>query len=216
MTSPPAAPLLVRLDGRRVIGIGGGVVAAGKLVPLARAHGAKVHVIAPEIAEELAAVATCQRRPYDGPGDLAHAALVVAATPDESVNERVVRDADRLGIWCVRADCADAGTAAIPATVRRGSLLLSVSTDGRSPTVSRWLRQQLEDTYGPEYATLTQVLGDLRHDPAIQARLSGLSQSQRRQAWRSIPLADILALLRSGSVESAKEVAAACLSSFSD
>ena len=212
----PAAPLLLRLQGRRVVGVGGGAVAAGKLVPLARDHGADVHVIAPEAVSELTDVADWEAREYAGPGDLVGAALVVAATDDAHVNARVAADAEGLEVWCVRSDAADAGTAAIPATVRRGSLLLSVSTDGRSPTLSRWVREQLAQTYGPEFAALTDLLADLRVDPQITASLAARSDADRRQAWRSLPLVDILDLLRSGSVETAKEVAAACLSSFSD
>jgi len=212
----PAAPLLVQLQGRRVVGIGGGRVAAAKLVPLATDHGAAVEVVAPAADDRLIEVATWHQRPYGGPADLAGATLVVAATDLADVNERVAADAEQLGVLCVRTDAEGDGTAAFPATVRHGPLTIAVGTDGYSPTVARWLREQLADTYGPEYGALAMLLGEVRRDPHIQAQLAQLSGDQRRLAWRSIPLVDILDLLRSGSVDSAKEVAAACLSSFSD
>ena len=213
---PTAAPLLVRLAGRRVVGIGGGRVAAGKLLPLATDHGALVEVVAPVLDDRLAAAVTWHQRYYEGPGDLAGAFLVVAATDDPQVNARVAADAGDLGVLCVRTDAEGDGSAAIPATVRHGPLTISVGTDGRSPTVSRWLREEIAATYGAEYGALVLLLAELRRDPAIQAQLASLTGDQRRLAWRSIPLVDILDLLRSGSVESAKEVAAACLSSYSD
>lgn len=213
---PTAAPLLVRLAGRRVVGIGGGRVAAGKLVPLATDHGAVLEVVAPALDDRLASVATWHQRYYEGPADLAGAFLVVAATDDRDVNTRVAADAEELGVLCVRTDAEGDGSAAIPATVRHGPLTIAVGTDGRSPTVSRWLREELAATYGAEYGALVLLLAELRRDPGIRAHLATLSGDQRRLAWRSIPLVDILALLRSGSVESAKEVAAACLSSYSD
>lgn len=216
MTRPPAVPLMVNLAGRDVVGIGGGRVAAAKLLSLARHHGAVVRVVAPRIDPELAEVCSWEAREYKGPSDLEGAALVVAATTDTATNERVAADAAAVGAWCVRTDVAQAGTAAIPATVRRGWLTIAVATDGRSPTVARWVRDQIEHDYGPEYAALTELLADLREDPDIRAILAPLDGQRRRAAWRSIPLVDILALLRSGSAESAKEVAAACLSSFSD
>ena len=212
----PAAPLLVSLARRRVGGVGGGRVAAAKLVPLATDHGALVEVIAPSADARLVEVATWHQRPYGGPADLAGAALVVAATDSAEVNERVTADAGELGVLCVRSDAEGDGTAAFPATLRHGPLTISVGTDGYSPAVARWLREQLSDTYGPEYGALVLLLGELRRDPQIQAHLAGLSGDQRRLAWRSIPMVDILDLLRSGSVDSAKEVAAACLSSYSD
>ena len=214
--SPPAAPLLVRLAGRRVVGVGGGPVAAAKLVPLATEHGAAVEVIAPSADDRLVEVATWHQRPYGGPADLQGARLVVAATGDPDVNEQVAADAEEMGVLCVRSDAEGDGTAAIPATVRHGPLTISVGTDGRSPTVARWLRTQLEQTYGAEYGALVLLLGEVRRDPGVQAALARLTGDQRRLAWRSIPLVDILDLLRSGSVDSAKEVAAACLSSYSD
>ena len=214
--STPAAPLLVRLAGRRVVGVGGGRVAAAKLVPLATEHGADVEVIAPAADDRLVAVATWHQRAYGGPADLQGARLVIAATDDPGVNERVAADADELGVLCVRSDAEGDGSAAIPATVRHGPLTIAVGTDGRSPTVARWLRTQLEQTYGAEYGALVLLLGEVRRDPQVQASLARLTGDERRLAWRSIPLVDILDLLRSGSVDSAKEVAAACLSSYSD
>lgn len=213
---PPAAPLLVRLAGRRVVGVGGGEVATRKLVPLARDHGAVVEVIAPQITDALVGVAQWTPREYAGADDLAGAMLVVAGTAQVQVNDRVEHDAEQLGIWCVRVDRGGAGSAAFPATVRRGPLTLSVGTDGGAPVVARWLRAELEATYGPEYGGLAALLGALRADPQVQAHLQSLDEAQRRRLWRSIPLPDILGHLRSGSVETAKEVASACLFSRSD
>lgn len=213
---PPALPLMVRLSGRRVVGVGGGPVAAAKLRPLALEHRAQLHVVAPHIDSALEGIATWSQREYGGPEDLEGAALVVAATGTAEVNAQVAADAETLRIWCVRTDAGGAATADFPATVRRGALTIAVGTSGQSPTVARWLRADLEQRYGPEYGDLVDLLGELRRDPVVQHHLAGLPNDGRRRAWRSIPLVDILDLLRTGSVDSAKEVAAACLSSFSD
>ena len=216
MTGAASLPLLIRVAGRRVVGVGGGGVAAGKLLPLATEHGARVEVVAPALDDRLIRVVTWHQRPYGGPDDLRGCVLVVAATDDAAVNGRVATDAEALGILCVRTDAEGDGSATFPATVRRGPLTISVGTDGRSPTVARWLRAELAEQFGAEHGALVELLGELREDPAIRARLAGLTGDQRRLAWRSLPLVDILAMLRSGSVESAKEVAAACLSSSLD
>jgi precorrin-2 dehydrogenase/sirohydrochlorin ferrochelatase len=210
-----AVPLLVEIRGRRVVGVGGGAVAAAKLEPLATEYGADVVVVAPRIDDRLVAVVTWHERAYEGPADLDGAVLVVAGTDDAQINSHVAQDAAAAGILCVRTDSHEHATAAFPATVRHGPLTLSVGTDGRSPTVARWLRGQFEQTYGPEYGALVLLLGELRRDPRVHTALARLTPDERRLAWRSIPLVDILDLLRSGARNSAKEVAAACLFSYS-
>ena len=210
-----AVPLLVEIRGRRVVGIGGGAVAAGKLLPLATDYGADVAVIAPRIDDRLVAVVTWYERAYEGPADLQEATLVVAGTDDAHLNAEVAQHAADAGILCVRTDAHEHATAAFPATLRHGPLTIAVGTDGRSPTVARWLRSQLEHSYGPEYGDLVLLLGELRRDPRVHTALARLTPDERRLAWRSIPLVDILDLLRSGARDSAKEVAAACLFSYS-
>ncbi len=209
-------PVMVRFAGQRVVGVGGGPVAAAKLAgPLA--DGAAVTVIAPDAVPELTAApgVTWHRRPYAGADDLDGAVLVVAATGDPAVDARVAADAAGRATLCVRADDGAGGSAAFAATVRRGPLTLAVSTDGQAPSLARHLRAELAATYGEEYGVLAALLGELRRDPAVRAHLGTLSDAGRRAAWRSIPVADILRLIRTGSPHSAKEVASACLSSSS-
>jgi len=223
--SDGGVPLLVGLAGRRVVGVGGGAVATAKLLPLAEA-GAEVIVVAPNVQGELAAAAgVVHRRAYSGPQDLAGAFLAVAATADASVNAWVAADAEALATLCVRVDRdpdaataprSAAGSAAFAAAVRRGPLTIAVSTGGQAPSLARLLRAELEDTYGPEYGEVAALLGELRGDPAVRRHLATLDSDGRRAAWRAIPLADILRLIRKGLVLDARELALACLSSSSD
>jgi precorrin-2 dehydrogenase/sirohydrochlorin ferrochelatase len=212
-------PLFVGLAGRRVVGVGGGRVAAAKLLPLAEA-GAEVVVVAPHVQPELVASAVVHRRPYFGPQDLAGAFLVVAATADAQVNARVAADAEALATFCVRVDrdtdATAPGSAALAAAVRHGPLTIAVSTGGQAPSLARWLRAELEEAYGPEYGQLAALLGELRRDARVRRHLASLDSEGRRAAWRAIPLPDILRLIRKGSPLDARELALACLSSSSD
>ncbi|MBA3622647.1 MAG: bifunctional precorrin-2 dehydrogenase/sirohydrochlorin ferrochelatase, partial [Euzebyales bacterium] len=108
------------------------------------------------------------------------------------------------------------GSAAFAAAVRRGPLTIAVSTGGQTPSLARRLRAELEESYGPEYGELTTLLGALRRDPQVRRHLESLDSEGRRAAWRAIPLADILTLIRKGLVLDARELALACLSSSSD
>lgn len=219
-------PLLVDVAGRRVVTVGAGPVAAAKTEPLLEA-GADVVVVAPDAVAAIRGHAGAGRLAWHargyGVGDLDGAYLVVAATGDAAVNAAVAADAAALATFCVRTDRAPdtpvapgAGTAALLAAVRRGDLLLAVSTSGRAPAVARYVRGELADAYGPEYGDLVELLADLRGAPEVRLRLDALDGAGRRVAWHSLPMPDILRLLRNGDVPSARELALACLCSSSD
>jgi uroporphyrin-III C-methyltransferase / precorrin-2 dehydrogenase / sirohydrochlorin ferrochelatase len=127
-------PLLADLAGRRVVVVGGGRVALRRARGLLAA-GALVHVVAPAVRPELAAlevagqgVAVHLRRYADG--DLAGAWLAQACTDDPAVNAAVAAEAERRRVLCVRADAAGGGTASTPAVARAGGLTVAVSAGG--------------------------------------------------------------------------------------
>jgi uroporphyrin-III C-methyltransferase / precorrin-2 dehydrogenase / sirohydrochlorin ferrochelatase len=109
----------LRLPGKRVVIVGGGAVAARR-VPRLLAAGADVMLVSPDVTaslEDLATAGAIQwvRREYQ-PGDCAGAWLVCACAGPNRVNASVAEEAERLRIWCVRADDAAASTAWTPAT----------------------------------------------------------------------------------------------------
>jgi uroporphyrin-III C-methyltransferase/precorrin-2 dehydrogenase/sirohydrochlorin ferrochelatase len=122
----PALPLSMhpyllglRLNGRRVLVIGGGSV-ANRRIPALLEAGAEVHLVSPEVTptlEDLAAAGRIDwtRRAYR-PGDCAGAWLVCAYASDQSANAEAAAEAEDLRIWCVRADDADASPAWTPAS----------------------------------------------------------------------------------------------------
>ena len=218
-TSPQHAelPLTAHLAGQRVVVVGAGAVAAGKVTRLLEA-GAVVCVVAPEAVPGIAAAARAGRVDWQArafaPHDLDGAVLVVAATADEQVNAAVAEAAAARATLCVRAD--GGGTAAFAAAVRRGPLLVSVSTGGAAPALARRLRVELDERYGPEYATLAALLGELRREPEIRAALGALPAAARSARWQAVLDADILRHIRAGHLDQAKEVARSCLLSSSD
>ncbi|HLZ39202.1 MAG TPA: uroporphyrinogen-III C-methyltransferase [Mycobacteriales bacterium] len=128
-------PLFLDLSGRRVLVVGGGPVAARRVRLLLEA-GARVDVVAPQVCEDLAedrpglqASLGVSLREY-ADGDVAGAWLVVAATDDRAVNDRVAGDAERERVWCVRADDAGASAAWTPAVARSGEVAVAVTAGG--------------------------------------------------------------------------------------
>lgn len=158
-------PVCLKIVGRQCLVIGGGRVGERKVKGLL-AHGAEVKVISPELSEALSVLLQAGTidwlpRLYQD-GDLAGAFLVIAATDDPAVQERVHAEAEARNILLNVADVPKWCNFILPATARRGDLSISVSTAGKSPALASTLRQALEVQFGPEYGVLVDILGALR------------------------------------------------------
>jgi uroporphyrin-III C-methyltransferase/precorrin-2 dehydrogenase/sirohydrochlorin ferrochelatase len=135
-------PIFLKLAGRRVLVVGGGPVAAGKLGALLAA-GADITVVAPEICEEVrSAWVTIAMRPFV-PSDLEGVAFVVAAAPP-AVNREVAHAAHERGIFVNAVDDVESASAYAGAIVRRAGVTLAISTDGAAPALAGLLREALE------------------------------------------------------------------------
>ncbi|HZM58580.1 MAG TPA: uroporphyrinogen-III C-methyltransferase [Vicinamibacterales bacterium] len=135
-------PAFLRLKDRKVVLVGGGRVAAAKLQPLLH-EGARVTVVAPEIRPELEVDGVeLQRRLFDE-RDLDGAWYVVAAAPRE-VNRQVLDAAERHRIFVNAVDDPANATAYAGGVVRRSSVTVAISTDGRAPALAGLLREALD------------------------------------------------------------------------
>lgn len=158
-------PVNLDLHDRLVVIVGGGAVAARKARRLVSA-GARLRVIAPELDDRLAALAaagdlTHLARCYVS-GDLQGALLAFAATDDAAVNLAVAAEAKRLGILIDVVDAPRRSDFTTPALLERGDLLITVSTGGASPGLSRRIVSQLEPLFGEEYAQAVTLLAEVR------------------------------------------------------
>ena len=215
----PVYPVNLVLDGQPCLVVGGGRVAVGKVRGLLEA-GARVTVVALEIDPALTALAA-EVNPKDDPvltivrrayrrGDAVGSRFVIAATGDPEVNQAVYDEADAAGIWINAADDPARCSAVLPARIRQGRLLVTISTGGHSPAVASWLRERLAAEFGPEYDQRIGLLGEARKE--VQAQGLGTEELDWRRALDS----GILDLVRAGRLEAAKERLRACLSSSSD
>ena len=202
-------PVDLVLAGRRCLVVGGGRVAARKVEGLL-ACDAVVHVVAPEVVDAIrASGATWDARPYRR-GEVAGYRLAVAATGDPEVDGAVYEDAEAAGVWLNAADDPAHCSFTLPAVLRRGPLVVTVSTSGKSPALAAWLRSRLAEEIGPEY----EVLLDLVADERAAVRAGG--RATESVDWRSALDSDMLDLIRKGHVARARERLQACLSSSSD
>ncbi len=203
-------PVNLVLAGRRCLVVGGGRVAAQKAKELA-ACGAEVHVVAPRIDDETAALAgvICHRRAYEA-GEVAGYRLAVTATDDDDVNRQVFEEGETHRVWVNSADDPAHCAFTLPARVRQGPLLVTFATGGRSPALATWLRRRFTDEFGPEYGVLIDLLAEARAD--LQARGVGTEGLD----WQGALDSGMLELVREGRLAEAKERLQACLSSSSD
>jgi precorrin-2 dehydrogenase/sirohydrochlorin ferrochelatase len=202
-------PVNLVVEGRSCLVVGGGSVAAAKVRNLV-ACGAVVHVVAPEVSDEIASMPdiTIERRPYRR-GEVAGYRLVVAATGDTAVNAAVFSDGEEAGVWVNSADDPARCSFTLPSVVRRGPLTVTVSTGGHSPALARWLADRFSRVIGPEYAVLLELLS------AERAAVKADGRSTETLDWQKALDSDMLALIKSGQVQQARERLQACLSSSS-
>lgn len=167
-------PLFLRLAGRRVLVVGGGRVAAGKVFGLLEA-GAQVRVVAPEVRVEiLASGAAVERRPFT-PHDLDGVWLVVAAATRE-VNRDVAAAAEARRIFANAVDDPQSASAFAAGVVRRGEVTLAVSTAGRAPALAGLLREALAALLPDELPQWVATAERLR----AQQRREGVPMEVRR------------------------------------
>ena len=165
--------MLTNLNRVRVLVVGGGAVAERKTNGLI-AGGARPELISPNLTHELAQLLasrliTWQQRRYVS-GDCQGAFLVVAATNDAAVNAQVAAEAAQLGMLANIGDNPASGNCTTTATVRRGDLLIAITTNGASPTLTARIRRELEAIYGEEYAALTAELRRVREEEKMGRR----------------------------------------------
>lgn len=185
-----------QLDQTRCIVVGGGMVAERKIAALLDSA-ALVTVISPNLTARLQAWVDAGRLDHIGrryiSGDLAGAGLVIAATDDPTVNDDVAQEARRAGILVNVVDNPLAGNFHTVATIRRGDVLVTVSTGGDSPVLAALLRRRIEALIGPEYAELLEILRVAR-----AGALKDLPASVRRQISQELASDEVLEWLRDG------------------
>jgi siroheme synthase-like protein len=193
---------LTHLDEQRAVVIGAGPSAERKVKGLLDAD-ARVTLIATDLPEGVQnwwdeGAVDCHARAYRN-GDLKGAALVIVTDATDEERERILKEARERNVIINITGEDEHSTFANGAVVRRGPLVLSISTSGAAPSVSVRIREKLSREFGPEYEDLLTIMNALR-DP-MQSHVSDFSE--RRDRWYAILDSDALDLLRDGRREAA-------------
>lgn len=157
-------PLMVNIEFKKVVIVGGGHVARQKVEALLPTN-AEITVVSPTVTDKLKKYldegrAVWKQKLFE-PADLDGAALIFAATNDEAVND-AVEEATQHWQLLNRADALGRMDFMNPAVVRRGDFVVTVSTTGASPALTRKVKADLEEQYDESYAEYVAFLKEAR------------------------------------------------------
>ena len=180
-------PLFLHLRGAPVLLVGGGEVALRK-ARLLLAAGAALRVVAPEVVPALAALVADRGlswapRGY-APEDLTDSVprLVVVATNDAVLNERVAADAARQGVLANVVDNPELSSAIVPAIIDRSPVLVAFSTGGAAPVLATEWRARIETLLPPRLGALAAFCR--RYRSLVKQKFA--EEAARRRFWLEI------------------------------
>ncbi|MFH0926355.1 MAG: bifunctional precorrin-2 dehydrogenase/sirohydrochlorin ferrochelatase [bacterium] len=194
-------PINLDLRNKRCIVIGGGQIAERKTFSLLEC-GAEVLLISPGVTQRLDRLRQENKNFYYRNGyyhrdDLKGAALVISATNDHEVNCKIANDAKELNIIVNVVDVPDLCDFIVPSVIRRGDLLLTVSTSGASPALSKKIREELEGIYGKEYESLLKIFFKIRKE--VIKKIPDINK--RKTIFEELIEADLISLLKKKQLE---------------
>jgi len=195
-------PAYLDLRERPCLVIGGGAVAERKALSLLEA-GAAVTIISPTLTPKLHQLSDSGKishiqKMFDDK-DLAGEYLVIAATNSPEVNTHVAQACRMKQVLVNVAVPPEESSFIVPSVVERGELLLTVSTSGASPALTKKIRQNLEGQYGPEYGLFLSKLSVVRR----RAMEEIPDEGRRRMIFQALVDSDVLVLLKEGKVHEA-------------
>jgi precorrin-2 dehydrogenase/sirohydrochlorin ferrochelatase len=154
-------PINLNLEGRSCLVVGAGRIGLRKTEQLLAA-GARVTVVAQEVVGDFVGLpVTLHQRAFELT-DLDGQRLVITATGNRELDQLIYDTCEERGIWINSADDPERCAFTLPAVVRRGDLMVTVSTGGNSPALSSWMRQKLESLVGPEFEEVVNELAQER------------------------------------------------------
>jgi precorrin-2 dehydrogenase/sirohydrochlorin ferrochelatase len=197
-------PVFLNLVGKKCVVIGGGEVALRKIRMLLDC-GAKVAVVSPVFHPDLSLLAESRaieviQRTYE-PEDLQGAVMLISATDDEKINQRVADEAKQRGVLINVVDDPARSDFIVPSYFRRGGLTIAVSTSGMSPALARKIRTKLEQDFGEEYASMLSLIEKVR------STLKDRGVTASADAWQETLDLDLLVdLVKRGREGEAKSI----------
>jgi precorrin-2 dehydrogenase / sirohydrochlorin ferrochelatase len=197
-------PVSLDLKDKKCLVIGGGKVAERKIIALLECK-AMVYVVSPKVTSYVDNLANkgkiyLEKRTYQK-SDIKDSFLVIGATDDELVNKEIAINCNIDNVLLNIVDDPVKCNFILPAVLRRGSLSISISTEGKSPLLARRIKEKLEKDFDESYQEFIDLLGTVRVFVINEIK----DPEERLKKFNQIIDSDILELIRRGENEKVKE-----------
>ena len=203
-------PIFVDLTDQSVLVVGGGEVAERKIKSLLT-HKCRIYIASPNLTSYLKALVDrgeVRLIDPDSLDDLLDTVfMVIAATDDSALNSRIASRAKKRGILINSVDQPRDCTFIMPSIVKAGDLQIAISTGGKSPALAKKIRGELESTFGPEYASFTELLGLLRRELISKGKPS----HDNKIVFQRLVNSPLLELIKEGNIEGVRNTLSSVL-----
>ncbi len=163
----PLFPVFLKLEQFNVLVVGGGYVGHEKLrAILSNSPRTSIKLVAPAISDEIRQLSRLYHlqlieRPYEA-ADLQDMDIVVAALNDPAVSAQVYQDARAARKWVNVADKPALCDFYLGSVVQKGSIKIAISTNGKSPTIAKRLKEAIAAMLPDELENVLDKLGQIR------------------------------------------------------
>ena len=191
-------PINLNVENKKCFVVGGGKIALEKILGLIEAN-AKVEVIAPKICAEVEELfqngkINLIREKYSSE-KISDGAILIAATNNFELNQKILSDGREKNFLVNIVDSFD-GDFTVPSRIRRGDFLLAISTGGKSPGFSRFVRQMLEKDFDENFSEGVKIISKYRAEvkkilPTFEERIN---------FWREVLTPEVWKMLKSGKI----------------
>ena len=161
-------PIFIKLDTITILVVGGGNVALEKMTGIKRADPlARVKIVGKEIIDEIHELikdmpnVIIEKKEFEI-SDLSSINLVISATDDRNTQVQIKKACEERGILCNVADTPDLCDFYLGSVVQKGNLKIAISTNGKSPTIAKRIKEVLEEVFPDEIEDVLQNINIIR------------------------------------------------------
>lgn len=181
-------PIFLDVNKSHCLVVGGGSVAERKIKSLV-SLGAQVTIVSPDITSgisnylknrEVIWIRSKYEKKY-----LNNVRLIISATNNKNINNRVFLDAQEKGIPVNCVDDIDHCSFIVPASIRKGNIQVAVGTGGGAPVIAGMIKRKIESLLEKEWEIIVDILKTARHN------IISFSPCQKDQFWKKIRSIDI-------------------------
>lgn len=197
-------PVLLNLTDTRCLVIGGGEIAFHKVNSMLKFN-ADITILAPELNEKIEDLISKKKlkhiKGYYSSKYLRDYKIVISATNNRSVNQKVRGDCERRGILLNVVDDPELCDFILPANIQRGNLTISVASQGKAPFYTRYFKSKLESLISPVEGEILELAAEYRKkvfsDPYFR------KQDKKREAFKEFTAVNWDEVISENGIENA-------------